>query len=620
MAPKTSQRKPFGAKSLQVSEDEASRLVGGIVEKGISDAPLPPSSAPRLTVLPFPVARHRSHGPSWFHSIGLHRVKKNSGGGGGVDEEDTVDEDLTKFDSIVTFANPVQRKEKKAGFGPRSCVLPQKLSPDNNAKAQDVTMEEMDPESLEEVSQSTIVEKRVETMEDSVLLEMNTTGIESQIDAENRAQLQRMSANEIAEAQAEIMERMTPAVIETLRKRGQNKLKKQKESSSVMAAKGEVGNLQDGKQVITDAKDSPLYNSDISENVMTATSTDTRSGLGCDGMQNLKPGSSSLWDSWSERVEAVRELRFSLDGSVVNNDCESRHSTMRIFLFFNSTVLAQWFWDFLICNFGNGDTSTRCGYTADNVSQRDFLRTEGDPGAAGYTIKEAVALTRSVVPGQRALALHLLASVLDKALHNICQKQVGYNVKVGNDNRFIDWGAVWAYALGPEPELALSLRMSLDDNHNSVVLACARVIHCILSCDANESYFHISEKISTYPKDLCTAPEFRSRPEIDVGFLQGGFWKYNAKPSNILPFGLVRMGILERIRYILETDPSAALEECIISILIAIARHSPTCADAIMKCQRLIQTVVDRFITNELMEVNPSKIKSVTLFEGVGSI
>jgi hypothetical protein len=32
-----------------------------------------------------------------------------------------------------------------------------------------------------------------------------------------------------------------------------------------------------------------------------------------------------------------------------------------------------------------------------NVAERDFLRTEGDPGAAGYTIKEAVALTRSVV-------------------------------------------------------------------------------------------------------------------------------------------------------------------------------------------------------------------------------
>jgi len=37
-----------------------------------------------------------------------------------------------------------------------------------------------------------------------------------------------------------------------------------------------------------------------------------------------------------------------------------------------------------------------CHYT-DNVTERDYLRTEGDPGAAGYTIKEAVALTRSVV-------------------------------------------------------------------------------------------------------------------------------------------------------------------------------------------------------------------------------
>jgi len=82
--------------------------------------------------------------------------------------------------------------------------------------------------------------------------------------------------------------------------------------------------------------------------------------------------------------------------------------------------------------------------------------------------------------------------------------------------------------------------------------------------------------------DICTAPVFRSRPDINVGFLQGGFWKYSAKPSNILPFsddsmdndnetegkhtiqddvvvagqdftvGLVRMGILPRLRYLLE--------------------------------------------------------------------
>lgn len=88
------------------------------------------------------------------------------------------------------------------------------------------------------------------------------------------------------------------------------------------------------------------------------------------------------------------------------------------------------------------------------------------------------------------------------------------------------------------------------------------------------------QKTSTYEMDLYTAPIFRSKPEINVGFLQGGFWKYNAKPSNILPFsedvgnvedgekytiqddivvaqqdilaGLVRMGILHRLRYLLE--------------------------------------------------------------------
>lgn len=63
------------------------------------------------------------------------------------------------------------------------------------------------------------------------------------------------------------------------------------------------------------------------------------------------------------------------------------------------------------------------------------------------------------VPGQRTLALHLLFAVLDKALHNLCQGQVGCTVRNSNkSDDSIDWRAVWAYALGPEPELVLSLR------------------------------------------------------------------------------------------------------------------------------------------------------------------
>ena len=63
------------------------------------------------------------------------------------------------------------------------------------------------------------------------------------------------------------------------------------------------------------------------------------------------------------------------------------------------------------------------------------------------------------VPGQRSLALHLLSSVLDKALHYICEDRTGCMSKSENKvDKSVDWEAVWAFALGPEPELVLSLR------------------------------------------------------------------------------------------------------------------------------------------------------------------
>lgn len=155
--------------------------------------------------------------------------------------------------------------------------------------------------------------------------------------------------------------------------------------------------------------------------------------------------------------------------------------------------------------------------------------------------------------------------------------------------------------------------MSLDDNHDSVVLTCAKVINAMLSYEMNEMYFDVLEvtlliyllicfslrtlslngwfstlqKVVDQGKDICTAPVFRSKPDQNGGFLEGGFWKYNTKPSNILPHygendeeegdekhtiqddvvvsgqdvaaGLVRMGILPRICFLLEVRvwPSA---------------------------------------------------------------
>lgn len=59
-----------------------------------------------------------------------------------------------------------------------------------------------------------------------------------------------------------------------------------------------------------------------------------------------------------------------------------------------SAFYFQWM---LICFQSFLSSGERNSYNVDNVTERDFLRTEGDPGAVGYTIKEAVALIRSMV-------------------------------------------------------------------------------------------------------------------------------------------------------------------------------------------------------------------------------
>lgn len=416
---------------------------------------------------------------------------------------------------------------------------------------------------------------------ESMELDAGESSMDAEINAENMARLAGMSADEIAEAQADIVNKMNPALVEMLRRRGREK------------SGGKKGVVKDKSQ----------------EN------------SGPQKAKRATPGnwfttgehSGHSWKAWSERVEKIRSCRFTLDGDILG--FQSFHEQQ------------------------DGQNTH-----AESVAERDFLRTEGDPAAVGYTINEAVALTRSMVPGQRVLALQLLASILNRSLQNLQKMDLIGNVKEMNSNdKFDDWQAVWAYAIGPEPELVLSLRMALDDNHDSVVLSCARVINVMLSCEINESYFDFSEKVLYHRKDICTSPVFRSKPDLDGGFLEGGFWKYNTKASNILPHygdndedegdekhtiqddvvvsgqdvaaGFVRMGILPRICFLLEMDPPPALEDYLVSVLVALARHSPQSADAILNCPRLIQSATKLLIKQESMDIRSSQIKVVTLLK-----
>ena len=93
------------------------------------------------------------------------------------------------------------------------------------------------------------------------------------------------------------------------------------------------------------------------------------------------------------------------------------------------------------------------------MAERDILRSEGDPSGAGYTLGEAAALARSTVPGQRAVALRLIAAVLRRAVHGMHGREVGAGDGGGNEGIWRGvWGRVWAYALGQDLQLAVVLR------------------------------------------------------------------------------------------------------------------------------------------------------------------
>uniref|UniRef100_A0A0E0PZF7 Transcriptional elongation regulator MINIYO n=1 Tax=Oryza rufipogon TaxID=4529 RepID=A0A0E0PZF7_ORYRU len=604
----------------------SSRLVGAIVEKGFSSgaAAAAPSSAPSPTVLPFPVARHRSHGPHWKPAARDAAMAEGEG-----EEEEGMDVDETDYQPVAAAAGPVKRKEKKGMDFSRWREFVADDAPPKRRQAKPLqpkkqTAQKIDTGVVAATTGGTAQEKRsggigmqlevgngkeelggaalmsdvaprkpmkqVDARDDVRNVELRGEGMESdngepsltaEINAENMARLAGMSAGEIAEAQAEILNRMDPAFVEMLKRRG-----KEKSGSRKDGGKGKGGGIS-GPGKISKAMPGEWL------------SAGEHSG--------------HTWKAWSERVERIRSCRFTLEGDILGfQSCQEQQHGKKAHV--------------------------------ETVGERDFLRTEGDPAAVGYTINEAVALSRSMVPGQRVLALQLLALILNRALQNLHKTDLIDNFKESNDDdKFNDWQAVWAYAIGPEPELVLSLRMSLDDNHDSVVLTCAKVINAMLSYEMNEMYFDVLEKVVDQGKDICTAPVFRSKPDQNGGFLEGGFWKYNTKPSNILPHygendeeegdekhtiqddvvvsgqdvaaGLVRMGILPRICFLLEMDPHPILEDNLVSILLGLARHSPQSADAILNCPRLVQSVVKLLVKQGSMEIHSSQIKGVNLLK-----
>ncbi|KAG8094575.1 hypothetical protein GUJ93_ZPchr0012g20989 [Zizania palustris] len=288
-----------------------SHLVGAIVEKGFSSLVAAPSSAPSPTVLPFPVARHRSHGPHWIPAA------RDAGLGEVEDEEEGMDLDETDYQPVAAVASPVRRKEKKGMDFTRWRELVTDDAPPKRRQAKplqpkkerkgfrgtDMWLEIGNEKSeLGEVALISDLASRkpiiqvdardvmrnvshagdAELQGEGMNLDSGEPSLSAEINAENMSRLAGMSAGEIAEAQAEILNRMNPSLVEMLKRRGRRKPESRKDGG-----KGKGGEISGPGKTLR---------------AMPVETAGEHSG--------------HSWKAWSQRVERIRSCRFTLDGDI----------------------------------------------------------------------------------------------------------------------------------------------------------------------------------------------------------------------------------------------------------------------------------------------------------------
>jgi hypothetical protein len=141
-------------------------------------------------------------------------------------------------------------------------------------------------------------------------LDGGAPSIEAEIDAENMNRLAGMSAEEIAEAQADILARMDPALVEVLRRRGKEK----------SGGREDVGKEDRSRK-------------DMGKDKSRQTPGPVKTARAiADGHLTAGEQSAYSWRAWSERVERIRLCRFALDGDILGFQSCQEQQDGKLFL------------------------------------------------------------------------------------------------------------------------------------------------------------------------------------------------------------------------------------------------------------------------------------------------
>ncbi|CAI7845736.1 unnamed protein product [Closterium sp. NIES-54] len=297
-----------------------------------------------------------------------------------------------------------------------------------------------------------------------------------EIDEANRGVVNGMSAAQIAEAQAELMARLPPGALDMLRRRGRAKEERRRgvgagqgsrsEGVSVGAGSGGAGEEKQQQQEemqVDGGSGGDSGGASLHSSQQPLSHHAPASGPSV-SHQHDRPA------MWEQRVERIRSVRFAMDGRPVPADVarEAESALGRVMIHLSHAVSSSFYFPSSPPRSPSSipppadspqgmavrDLAVR------HVAERDWLRTGAQPGRAGYTVREAVALSRSHVPAQAAAGLALLSALLSTATHAQTGRgeRDGEGTMGGRDGEAgrggmeeeEDWEAVWAYALSHE--------------------------------------------------------------------------------------------------------------------------------------------------------------------------
>lgn len=266
--------------------------------------------------------------------------------------------------------------------------------------------------------------------------------------------------------------------------------------------------------------------------------------------------------------------------------------------------------------------------SGEQVLRRDVLRSDEGLTPTGYTASELLLLARSAVPAQRCAALGMLVALVARARPSAADvtergglrsrhvalpehvlQQERDRVRAGGQPQqqlLLDWSSVWDHLL-LGLRVVSHLRLALDDEHGAVVAAaadaCAAVVGgggclgdaCVYEASdlmplvgwpaARPAYLHRSHPAAVWEGEAGGSEEEtrqrRQQEEEEEG----------RSPEDVAcadpVAGLLRMCVLQRVRYVLEVLQLPAATQPLLALLCAMVRADRSAAVAVLETPRL---------------------------------